>query len=189
MRTYPPYARTIAKHLVRGNHPAAIGVLLGARWWFFDRAAKVCLRPDEWALKRWEFGYLKGQHVVAVWGEEVEPVQFGELLIELMLAGPRLLWAVSVDGTWIYKDSFTYTLVDYADRELTKGAHHAEALRAGECYAAAQMREMELTGLEAERAAQRGRAEVGFLRQRLEAERMAQLLFSDPMATEDERAA
>ncbi len=189
MRTYPPYARTISRHLMRGNHPVCIGVLLGARWWFFDRVAKVCIRPDEWALGRWEFGYLKGQHVVAVWGEEVEPAQFGELLIELMLAGPRLLWAISVEGTWLYKDSFEWGLVDYADMDLTKRAHHDLALRAGHCYAAAQMRELELVGREAERAAERGRAEVAFLRQRAEAERMAELLFTDPLAMADERAA
>ena len=189
MRTYPAYARTIARHLVRGNHPACIGVLLGARWWFFDRAAKVCIRPDEWALGRWEFGYLKGQHVVAVWGEEVEPTQFGELLIELMAAGPRLIWVVAADGTWIYKDSFAWTLIDYADRDLTKGAHHDLALRAGQCYEAAQMRELDLIAREAERATQRGRDAVAFVRQRNEAERMAELLFSDPLATADERAA
>lgn len=189
LRTYPPYARTISRHLVRGNHPAGIGVLLSARWWYFDRAAKVCVKPDEWAPGRWEFGYLKNQHVVAVWGDEAQPEQFGELLIELMLAGPRLLWAMDASGQWLYRASAPDALVDYADRELTKGRLHGLALRARDAYEDVQLRELGLVTREAQRAAELGRPTVPFVLQRQQSLEMVSLLFTDPHATVDERAA
>ena len=189
MRVYPAYGRTIARYLVRGIRPAALGVLLSTRWWYFDRAAKACVSPDEWALGRWEFGFLQNEHVVAVWGDGCEPGQFGELLLELMLAGPRLLWAVGVDGAWLYKDSAPDALVGYADLELTKGAHHAMALRARDVYEDAQLRDLDLFTREARRAQELGRGAVPFAAQRKAALEMATLLFSDAHATVDERAA
>jgi hypothetical protein len=189
MRIYPAYARTVAQHLVRGNRPACIGVLLSARWFFFDRAAKLCLRPEEWALGRWEFGYLKNEHVVALWGEEAQSAQFGELLLELMLAGPRLLWAASIDGTWLYRETAPDALVRYADEQLTGRRHHGLALRALDAYEDAQLRDLGLVQREAERAAQHGRASVPFIAQRQQALEMTTLLFSDPYATIDDHAA
>lgn len=189
MRTYPAYARTIAKHLVRGNHPVAIGVLLSSHWWYCESAAKVCIRPDEWELGRWEFGYLKNEHAVAVWGEEVEPHQFGELLIELMLAGPRLIWACGCDGAWVYKKSWPDGLLLYADTDLTKGRHHALALRARDAYDDAQLRELGLVQREAERAAELKRASVPFIHQRQASLEIATALFSGRPVTVDERAA
>jgi len=189
MRVYPAYARTVAKLLVRGIRPAGMGVLLSTRWWYFDRAAKVCMKPDEWAIGRWEFGYLKNEHIVAIWGDEVTEQQFGELLIELMLAGPRLLWACDAAGNWIYQETPADRLVDYADHDLTKGAHHALALRARDAYEDGQLRDLGLVQREAQRAAELKRVGVPFLAQRKAALEMVNLLFSNPYATVDEHAA
>lgn len=189
MRVYPAYGRTIARHLVRGNHPAGIGVLLSSRWWYYEQAPKVCISPDEWALGRFEFGYLKNEHVVAVWGDEVESMQFGELLIELMLAGPRLIWVCGCDGKLVLKDSTPESLLLYADTDLTKGRHHAVALHARDVYDDAQLRELGLVSREAERAAQLGRNGVPFLRQRREAQAMVERIFSGNSDSVDERAA
>lgn len=188
MRVYPAYARTIARHLVRGQRPAGIGVMLSSRWWYFDQVPKICMSPDEWALGRFEFGYLKNEHAVAVWGDGAEPAQFGELLIELMLAGPRLLWACDVDGKWLYRESAPDALVDYADAQLTGGRLHGLALRARDAYEDAQLRELGLLSREAERAAQLGRQQVSFAHQRAQAQFMVEQFFStrDPV---DERAA
>lgn len=182
MRTYPAYARTISRLLVRGKHPACIAVLLSARWWHFDRAVKVCIRPEEWEFGRWEFGYLKGEHVVAVFGDEAELVQFGELLLELMLAGPREIWACNADGSWIYRDSLADTLAAYAD-ECTGRKRSELAKLARERYEAAQARENDLILREAERATQLGRPQVSFVQQRKAALQIATALFSDPHAT------
>ncbi len=188
MKVYPAFARTIARHLVRSLHPAGIAVLLSARWWYFDRAAKVCIKPDEWAPGRWEFGYLKNQHVVAVQGDEATPQAFGELLIELMLAGPRLIWACTVDGTWLYKETDPGGLAGYAD-DLTKRAQHGLVLRARDAYEDAQLRELGLVTREAQRAQDLGRPSVPFLLQRQQALEIVSLLFTDPYAPVDERAA
>ena len=186
MRVYPAYARTIARHLVRGQRPVAIGVLLSSRWWYFDQAAKICVSPDEWWPGRFEFGYLKNEHVVAIMGEEAPPKKFGELLIELMLAGPRLLWARDLHD-WLLKDSTPDALQLYAD-DLTAREYHGLALLARDRYEDAQLRELGLVSREAARAAQLARADVPFVRQRAEAQQMAERLFSvhDPV---DERAA
>ena len=188
MRTYPAYGRTIARHLVRGNRPACIGVLLSAKWRYFDRAAKICISPDEWALGRYEFGFLKNEHVVAIYGDGISPTEFGELLIELMLAGPRLLWVVGADSVWLYKHTPSDALFTYAE-DLTKRQHHGLALRARDSYEDAQLRELGLLQREAERASQLGRTEVSFIARRNKELELAELLFSDPHATVDERAA
>lgn len=111
MRLYPAYARPIAAHIARGQRPIAVGVLLSSQWGWLDHVPKVCIKPDEWARGRWEFGYLRGMHVVAVWGFDVAPVQFGELLLELMEAGPELIWTSDLTGDV----SETYGLSDIAD--------------------------------------------------------------------------
>lgn len=188
MKVYPAYGRTISRHLVRGNRPAGLGVLLSARWWYFDAAAKICIKPDEWAPERWEFGFLKNEHVVAVWGDEATPQAFGEMLIELMLAGPRLIWACTCEGKWLFKESYADGLAGYAD-QLTEGAQHGLALRARDAYDDAQLRELGAVTREAQRAQELQRPDVPFLKQRQAALEMVDLLFSSPHATVDERAA
>jgi hypothetical protein len=88
MREYPAYGRTIASHIVRGQKPLALAVLLSARWDYFDHVPKVCLKPDEWRLGRYEFGFVRALHAVAVFGDEATEAQAAELLVELMRVGP-----------------------------------------------------------------------------------------------------
>jgi hypothetical protein len=99
IREYPAYGRTIAQQLVRGLRPICIGVLLSTRWRYFDHTPKVCIKPEDWANGKYEFGFLRGRHVVAIWGDDCTDRQFGELLLELMRAGPSDLWAFGCDGT------------------------------------------------------------------------------------------
>jgi len=151
MRVFPPYGRTIARMLARGQKPAAIGVLLAKRWDCFEHAARVCIKPDDWAVGRWEFGFLRNQHVVAIYGDDVEPAQFGWLLIELMRAGPRLLWMCDQGGRWIYKGDFPdsvhgYAVLDIRERNPDSsyvpwsGPSRNETLDARTAYEAAQRR-------------------------------------------------
>lgn len=99
MRDYPAYGRTIATHIVRGQKPICVAVMLSNGWWHhFNHAPKVCIKADEWALGRWEFGYLRGLHVVAIYGD-CAAQQFGELLVDLMSAGPSRIWAYDLHGT------------------------------------------------------------------------------------------
>lgn len=103
-KDYPVYGRTIAAHIARGEKPIAVGVLLSARWWSsFDHVARVCINPDDWAPRSFEFGYLQGMHVVAVAGD-CEEQQFGELVLDLMCASPALLWAFDVTGRELSAD-------------------------------------------------------------------------------------
>lgn len=103
-RIYPSYARAIAAQIVRGNKPIAVGVMLSdTHWRCFDHAPKVCIRTDEWALGRFEFDYLRGLNVVAIWGDALDK-QFGELLRDLMMTRPRRLWACDLAGTLIWHD-------------------------------------------------------------------------------------
>lgn len=117
MRAYPAYGRTIASHVVRGAKPIAIGVLLSARWDYFDHVPKVCIKPDEWRLGRFELGFLRNLHVVVVPGDQASEIQLAELLIDLMRVGPRLLWAFNADGSKIYDGTEAHDLAFYA-REL-----------------------------------------------------------------------
>lgn len=187
MRVYPAYGRTIASHLVRGNHPVAIGVLLSSRWWYFDHVAKICVSPDEWALGRWEFGYLHNQHVVVVAGDGASDVQLGELLIELMLAGPRLVWVRDIDR-WLYHGSSSYELSRYAD-DLTGRKHHGLTLLALDKYEDAQLRELGLLQREAARAAELKRTAVPFVAKREAARAEADRIFSSSHQAVDEHAA
>ena len=188
MRIYPAYAQTLARHLMRGNRPACIGVLLSSRWAYFDRAPRICVKPDEWALGRFEFGYLRNEHAVAIWGDETTEPQFGELLIDLMAAGPRLVWAVACTGEWIYKDSFDVGLARYAE-ELA-GRRHAQTIQlALHAYGAGQARDLEAVVAAAEKATEHGRTRVAWLDQRNAGLQMAELLFANPHAEIDERTA
>lgn len=104
-REWPAYGRTIASHLVRGNRPVAVGVLFSNGYWdHFNHAPKVCIRADEWAMGRYEFGWVAGLHVVAIWGEATAE-GFGELLLDLMQAQPALLWAVDLHGTLLWDET------------------------------------------------------------------------------------
>jgi hypothetical protein len=106
MRDYPAYARTLAAHIRRGQKPIAVGVMLSSSWAYFDHVPKICIRPDEWRLGKYEFSYLAGTHVVAVPGLDCESPQLGELLLELMRVGPSLLWVFNIHGSKVYDDDF-----------------------------------------------------------------------------------
>lgn len=99
LREYPAYGRAIAQQIAQGHKPICVGVMLSSRWGYFNHAPKVCIKPDEWASGKFEFGFLRGRHLVALWGDDCSERQFGELLLELMLAGPAMLWAYACDGT------------------------------------------------------------------------------------------
>lgn len=118
MRVYPAYARTIAKYIARGVRPAAVGVLLSSRWNYFETAPRVCIKPDEWKPGRWEFDYLRNMHAVAIFGDGTESYQFAQLLVELMAAGPKLLWACMAGGEWCFKDDDFMTPHSYAVESL-----------------------------------------------------------------------
>lgn len=122
MKVYPPYGRSIAAMIARGVKPACVGVLLSERWSYYQNVARVCIKPDDWAPRRWEFGYLRNMHVVAIWGEEVAPWQFGWLLIDLMLAEPALLWMVDASGQYIYKEDEASVVYEYATLTLAQPA-------------------------------------------------------------------
>lgn len=188
VKVLPAYARQIRLQLIRGNHPAAIGVLFSSRWWHFDHVPKICLRPDEWALGRFEFGYLKGEHVVAIWGEEIEEIQFGELLIELMLAGPRRLWICGLDGRWIQRATIAFEVRLYAD-QLTGYKRRDLTERAEAAMMRAEARETELLQAEVQRAIDLDRQNVPFVLQRNAAEKIVEQRFTDTYPPGDERAA
>lgn len=101
MREYPAYGRTIAAHLARGEKPLAVAAVLSNRWWhLLDHVPRVCVRAEEWQLGRYEWSYLNGMHVVAFCGD-CEEKHFGEMLLELMVARPRMLWAYDMLGNAI----------------------------------------------------------------------------------------
>lgn len=102
MREYPPYGRTIAAHVVRGQKPICVAVMLSSRWGYFNHVPKICIKPDEWTAGRYEFRYLAGMHVVAVPGDDCTELMLAELLVELMAAAPGELWAYGVDGQKLY---------------------------------------------------------------------------------------
>lgn len=114
MRNYPAYGRPLASHVMRGMRPRTVLVLLSARWDYYDHQVKVCVKPDEWKLGRFEFAYLRGLHVVAVQGEEASYLQLAELLVDLMRAGPRLLWVWSATGEKIYDGDDAHEVALYA---------------------------------------------------------------------------
>lgn len=153
MRIFPAYARAFSRLIQRGLRPSAIGVLLSSRWWYYQNAPRICIRPDEWMHGRFEFGYLRNQHVVAIWGDEATREQFAWLLIELMRAQPRLLWIASIWDRWIYKEDYAATVHDYATLDIRereedaggtfkpwKGPSHNETMDARRAYESAQRR-------------------------------------------------
>lgn len=143
IREYPAYARTIAAHLVRGQKPICIAVLLSTRWRYFDNVPKICIKPDDWEPNRYEFSYLRGLHVVVVPGDDCTDEQLGELLLELMKAGPAVLWGYQVDGTKLYDGEDPSDLLHWVcqlvpDREaLPYGVVKSAELRMRHALAAA----------------------------------------------------
>lgn len=113
MREYPAYARTIAAHIVRGQKPICVAVLLSSRWGYFDHVPKICLKPDEWAVGRFEFGYLHGMHAVVVPGDDCPDTMLAELLVETMAAGPNELWAYDTNGKKLYDERFPSDISDW----------------------------------------------------------------------------
>lgn len=102
MREYPAYARAIASLMMRGLKPMAVAVMLSDRFWnYYNHVPKVCIRSEEWEIGRWEFGYLRGRHVVALFGDCTER-QFGELLIEIQRIGPSNIWAYDLPGNKLF---------------------------------------------------------------------------------------
>lgn len=199
MRTFPPYARTIARYAARGVRPVAVGVMLSERWFYFENVARVCIKPADWKPGRWEFDYLRNQHVVAIWGDGAETWQVGELLVELMAVGPRLLWLCDTAGRWIYKGDEPSVLYEYATHTIRgevpyaqwPGPRMADHRPALEAYRAGQRRAIDeegrISGRAAERSGDEGLVKV-YNAMQAELARVERL-FSDPLAEPDERAA
>jgi hypothetical protein len=211
VRVYPAYGRTIAALCARGVKPAAIGVLLSDYWNYYQAVPRVCIRADEWAPRRWEFGFLRNQHAVVIFGDGASNQQFAELLVEIMAAGPRLIWACMAGGAWLLKDSdadplqvHSYAIeslrgppTSIVDGALVRnwtndgwtGPTHHSALPARNVYAAAQHRAAQ----ESLRVMERVQAKGGDLI-KWDTEERAQLafverMFSDPYAMPDDAAA
>lgn len=194
---YPAYARTIAAHLVRGQKPVAVGVLLSTRWHYFDHVPKVCIRPEEWKPWHYEFGYLRDLHVVAVTGDDCTELQLAELLLELMRAGPRLLWVWHADGSKVYDPDDAWLMAEWVrEMALRVGAkdqfsistvNAARALMAG-----AQLRDAERWNVEAERIREKrgDEAYTKFFRDTEGLKERVRALFASPwQAPGDARAA
>lgn len=192
MREYPAYGRTIAPMIARGQKPICVAVMLSNGWWHhFNHVPKVCIRADEWALGRFEFGFLHGLHVVAIYGDCGAP-QFGELLVELMSAAPARIWAYDLHGMALTPD--------YDDEQaLAMWVHELGAMRVSDrrlqfartIYAAArgraELREYE----EALKIAERrdGDAAIRWRAQQEENRDRVRRMFSSPFQEASERAA
>lgn len=196
MRNYPAYGRTIASHLMRGTRPMALAVLFSSRWDYFDHLPKVCLKPDDWKLGRFEFGFLRGLHVVVVVGDDVGDLGFAELLVELMRVGPRLLWLWNASGEKIYDGDGVREVALYA-RELAARAGALErltpdAIRVAELImVAAQTRAGELWHREYQRVVEKRGDEAAaqwMLAEYTTKDRVREL-FSSPWKAEDAAAA
>lgn len=195
IREFPAYGRTIASHIVRGQRPIVVAVLLSTYWHYFNHVPKVCIKPDEWALRRYEFGFLRGLHVVVVPGDGATELQFAELLIDLMRAGPSLLWAFDVEGRSLYDGDFASDVGGWATelvvragaierlpREVIKAAEHI--------MAQAQARAAEMWHREWSRAEATGgvEASVRFALREYELKDRVRALFAPP-GDSDARAA
>jgi hypothetical protein len=196
MRVYPAYGRTIASHVVRGARPMAIGVLLSARWDYFNHVPKVCIKPEEWKLGRFEFGFLHNLHVVVVPGDEAADLQLAELLVEVMRVGPRRLWAYNADGTKLYDGDSAHEVALYARELAAKAAGldklTPDAIRTAELVmVAAQTRAGELWHREYERmAAKRSAEEVGrWMLAEYETQDRVRELFASPWPATSDAAA
>jgi hypothetical protein len=199
MRVYPAYGRTITKLIVRGLKPVAIGVLFSTRWDYFDHAPKVCIRPDEWRANRFEFGFLRGQHIVVVPGDEAPARDLARLVVELMMAGPRLLWLFNADGSRIYDGDLAHEVALYARELAASASEPPEALRvaidcirvAESVMASAQARASELWQREHQRIVEKRGEEAAatWMLAEWQTKDRVRELFSQPWKAEDAAAA
>jgi hypothetical protein len=164
MREYPAYGRTIASHIVRGQKPVALAVLLSSRWDYYNHVPKVCIKPEEWRIGRFEFGFLRGLHAVAIVGDESSNLQLAELVLELMRVGPALLWIYDAVGGKVYDGDFASDVARWAfqivDRGRRAGAAAVLALqdrRAGDGHGAGARGRALAARIRARRATRRPR--------------------------------
>ena len=196
MREFPAYGRTIASHVVRGQKPMAVAVLVSSFWGYFDHLPKVCIKPEEWARRRYEFGFLQGLHAVAVAGDDCTEPMLAELLVELMRAGPRELWAFAATGQVLYDGNSPFELAHWA-RDLAAKAgleptlSWAEIQAAREVMTASQSRAAREWQREHERIDRRGdlEASVRHSLRDFEIKDRVRELFRAPFRDDDARAA
>lgn len=196
MREYPAYGRAIASHIVRGQKPIAVAVLLSEYWNYFDRVPKVCIKPDEWRLGRYEFGFLRGLHVVVVPGDGVASLQLAELVVDIMRAGPALVWACEVDGRVLYDGDSADDVAHWA-MKLVSDAGASEKLPWSTIKVAravmeqAQIRALELWQRESDRIQSRGdlEAHTRWMLHEYQTKDRVRALFAAPAVTSDARAA
>ncbi len=193
IREYPAYGRTIAAHVARGVKPLCVGVLLSSGWRYFDHAPKVCIRPDEWAPGKFEFGFLRELHVVVVPGDEATELMLAELLVDVMRVGPRLVWAFNVDGSKLADDNDD---IAHWARELAVRSGALDRLpptviaAAGERLRAAQAREAKRWLVENERIKARGiEALTAWMLAEYTAKDRVRALFSSPWRAPSEARA
>jgi hypothetical protein len=98
MRDFPAYARTITQQMRRGHRPICLAVLLSSRWDYYAHLPKVCIKPKDWAPRRYDLDLVRERLAIAVVGDDCDPRQLAELLFELMLARPAALWVYSTEG-------------------------------------------------------------------------------------------
>lgn len=198
MREYPAYGRTIAAHIARGQKPMAVAVLLGAIWRYFDHVPKVCIKPDEWALGRYELGFLRGLHVVVIAGDECTGARLAELLVDVMRVGPVLVWVYDLEGKAVYDGEGSALEMKAWLRDLVHAAGGETNLSFGAIDAAvtvmveAQRRAAELWTREFTRVQQRGDLEAStrFALREHEIKDKVRELFRSPFGdTGDARAA
>jgi hypothetical protein len=191
IRNYPAYGRTIAAHLARGLKPICIGVLLSSRWGYFNHVPKVCIKPDEWAFGRLEFGFLHGMHVVAVPGDDCEPRQLAELILDLMRAGPRLLWAYNADGSKLYDGDWPSDLWNWVFELSGRKYAYAELKAAARVMEDAQARALAAWMREYQAIDERAGVEkaVQFHIDTEAIKDRVRLLFSKPNGPDEARAA
>jgi hypothetical protein len=196
MREYPAYGRTLASHIVRGQKPMAIAVLLSTGWRYFDHVPKVCIRPEDWERSRYELSWLQGLHVVAVPGDDCTEPLLAELLVELMRVGPRELWAFDASGKLLYDGDSPFELAHWA-RELAATAGVTSTLSWAAISAArmvmteAQLRAAKQWQREYARIERRGDAEASarFSLRDFQIKDQVRELFRTPFRDSDARAA
>jgi hypothetical protein len=197
MREYPAYGRTIASHIVRGQKPVALAVLLSSRWDYYNHVPKVCIKPEEWRIGRFEFGFLRGLHAVAIVGDESSNLQLAELVLELMRVGPALLWIYDAVGGKVYDGEFASDVSRWAFGIVVEAGERERLpfslFKTAELVmSASQARAAELWQREFERVEQRGdlEASVRFqLREHETKDRVRELFATPWQAPSDARAA
>lgn len=121
MRDYPAYARIVAQMRARAVRPICVAVLLSTRWDCYAHVPKICIRPRDWARRRYTFEMLRELHVVAVAGEDCDNRHLAELLLELMHARPAALWVYTSEGQ-VLSDQNSPQQLSWWIRELHREA-------------------------------------------------------------------